>query len=61
MTMHSRFFRFVSAVCCGVMIALPLQNGYLSSAAPDAATTFTNSLRALSDGENAAPRVHWDP
>jgi hypothetical protein len=60
-TLHSRFFRFVSAVSCGTLIALPLQNGYVSSAAPDAATTFTNSLRALQDAENAAPRDHWDP
>ena len=61
MTLHSSFFRFVSAVCCGTLIALPLQNGYVSSAAPDPATTLANSLRALQDGENAAPRDHWDP
>lgn len=61
MTLHSRFFRFVSAVCCGTLIALPLQNGYVASAAPDPATTLANSLRALQDGENTAPRDHWDP
>lgn len=61
MTLHSRLFRFVSAVCCGTLVALPFQNGYVSSAAPDAATTLANSLRALQDGENTAPRDHWDP
>jgi hypothetical protein len=61
MTLHSSLFRFVSAVCCGTLIALPLQNGYVSSAAPDPATTLANSLRALQDGENTAPRDHWDP
>ncbi len=61
MTLHTSFFRFVSAVCCGTLIALPLQNGYVTSAAPDAATTFANSVRALQDAENAAPRDHWDP
>jgi hypothetical protein len=58
---HSSFLRCVSAVCCGTLIALPLQNGYVSAAAPDAATTLANSLRALQDGENRAPRDHWDP
>jgi hypothetical protein len=61
MTLHSSFFRSVSAICCGTLIALPLQNGYISSAAPDPATTLANSLRALQDGENTAPRDHWDP
>lgn len=61
MTLHSKGFRFVSALCCGTLIALPLQDGYISSAAPDAATTLANSLRALQDGENTAPRDHWDP
>lgn len=61
MTLHAGFFRFVSAVCCGTLIALPLQNGYVSSAAPDAPAVLANSLRALQDAENAAPRDHWDP
>ncbi len=53
MTHRSSVFRFVSAVCCGTLIALPLQDGYVSLAAPDAATTLANSLRALQDGENS--------
>jgi hypothetical protein len=61
MMLRSSFFRSVSAVCCGTLIALPLQNGYVSSAASDPATTLANSLRALQDGENTAPRDHWDP
>ena len=36
MTHRSSVFRFVSAVCCGTLIALPLQDGYVSLAAPDA-------------------------
>ncbi len=60
MTLHSRFFRAVSGLCCA-LIALPLQNGYVVSASSNPATTLASSLRALQDGERTAPRDHWDP
>ena len=55
MTHHSSFSRVVSAVCCGTLIALPLQNGYVLSAAPDAATTLANSVRALQPKADFGP------
>jgi hypothetical protein len=57
-----RFSQLTVGVACLAIAWLPVAP--VVSAAPtppDAATALANSLRAIQDGENTAPRDHWDP
>ena len=61
MTNAGRFTRLVAGVACLAVAYAPLAPVVWAAPAPNATTTLANSLRAIQDGENAAPRDHWDP
>ena len=62
MTKTGTVTQLVAGIACLAVAYAPLAPVvWGASAAPDAATTLANSLRALQDGENTAPRDHWDP
>ena len=61
MTKTGTFTRLVAVTCLAVASAPLAPIVRAAPAAADATTTLANSLRALQDGENAAPRDHWDP
>ena len=69
MTQDSRFFRFISAVCCGTLVALPLQNGYVISAAQGSlpasdtqmTAQFQQLLSAMRKLDAAIPKDQFDP
>ncbi len=61
MTNSGRFTRLVAGVACLAVVYAPLAPVVWAAPAPNATTTLANSLRALRDGEAAAPRDRWDP
>ncbi|MGH9409818.1 MAG: hypothetical protein ACRD1V_10235, partial [Vicinamibacterales bacterium] len=57
-----RFSQLTATVACLALVWAPIAPVvYAAPSAPDAGTALANSLRAIQDGENAAPRDHWDP